>query len=331
MGILTGAVAQRMGGYGQILSLYETQQPSYTELIQKFNLSFGEHQSIKWIHTGDVFGRHHDRDQDGDQTMTTTSQEEEGDNDGTKPGADPEKEERDSLTWPIVLQDHTRQYLEDMKTDKDRKAFLKKRCDRFARKLTRNTPKECNEFLFGSSLSVSSSSSKPGWTRKCDSIILAIGQYDSTTVLLDLWEFLAPSSPFVVYCEYIEPLTECFYTLQQQKFAINLRLSDTWTREYQVLPGRTHPAMNMSQSGGFILTGIKLDPVYGHNEMDEDLAKEIRQQIGGRRGKKKKRKDPKEESNDDGTGDGEKNDTDVRGKSKEEDADENKAKKQRSS
>jgi hypothetical protein len=46
--------------------------------------------------------------------------------------------------------------------------------------------------------------------------------------------------------------------------------------------------MNMSQSGGFILTGIKLDPETGHNELDESLLKEIRAQLGGRRRKKRK-------------------------------------------
>ena len=78
--------------------------------------------------------------------------------------------------------------------------------------------------------------------------------------------------------------------LQKQNLAINLRLSDTWFREYQVLPGRTHPNMTMSQNGGFILTGIKLDPVLGVNEMDEDERKKIRDQMGGRRGKSKTQK-----------------------------------------
>jgi hypothetical protein len=48
--------------------------------------------------------------------------------------------------------------------------------------------------------------------------------------------------------------------------------------------------MTMSQSGGFILTGIKLDPEAGRNELDEDLLKEIRAEVGGRRGKKKRNK-----------------------------------------
>ena len=78
--------------------------------------------------------------------------------------------------------------------------------------------------------------------------------------------------------------------LQKKKLAINLRLSDTWMREYQVLEGRTHPSMNMTQSGGFILTGTKLCPKTGQNELDEELLQKLRSQIGGRRGRKAKAK-----------------------------------------
>lgn len=120
-------------------------------------------------------------------------------------------------------------------------------------------------------------------------VIIAV-RYDPIATLLGLLPFLASSSPFVVYCEFIEPLAECFMVIQKQKLAINLRLSDTWMREYQVLPERTHPSMNMTHSGGFILTGIKLCPETGHNELDSDLLQELRLQIGGRRGKKTKSK-----------------------------------------
>lgn len=79
--------------------------------------------------------------------------------------------------------------------------------------------------------------------------------------------------------------------LQKRKLAINLRLSDTWMREYQVLQGRTHPSMSMTQSGGFILTGTKLCPDTGNNELSEELLQELRLKVGGRRGKKKKARD----------------------------------------
>jgi len=265
-GVITGALSWRMGGYGKIFSIYDGQQPSFLEMIRRYNLSFAENFSIKWVHSGDVY-----RD---DSTVATSSH----DNSNIP---DPEKTERDTLHWPCPLQNHTRGYLDSMETTREKRQFLAKRCARFARKLTRQTPMESKKMLE---------------ERKSDSIIIAV-RYDPTETLLGLLPYLAPSSPFVVYCEYIEPLTECFMELQKQKLAINLRLSDTWMREYQVLQGRTHPSMNMTQSGGFILTGTKLCPRTGQNELDEKLLKELRLRIGGRRGKRTKIKGGDESSN----------------------------------
>ena len=45
--------------------------------------------------------------------------------------------------------------------------------------------------------------------------------------------------------------------------------------------------MNMGQHGGFLLTGIKVCPKHGINELGEEEEKRIRAEIGGRRGKKK--------------------------------------------
>eukprot|EP00980_Cylindrotheca_fusiformis_P002802 scaffold672_cov126-Cylindrotheca_fusiformis.AAC.3 len=253
MGVVTGALAHRMGGYGKVISVYSGQQPAYLDMITRFNLTFAENHSIKWVHSGDIFIANAASAED-------TTEE------------DTEKLEREALVWPCPLQDHTRAYLETMENPREKKNFLAKRCARFARKLTRHSPIEAKEWLN---------------ERKCDSVVIAT-RYDPTASLLELLPYLAPSSPFVVFCEFIEPLAECFRTLQEQGLAINIRLSDTWMREYQVLPGRTHPNMNMSQSGGFLLTGIKLCPITGHNELDDSVIKEIKEKIGGRRGKKAK-------------------------------------------
>ena len=267
MGLLTGALAQRMGGYGQILSIYSGQQPSFSDMLAKFNLSFPEQYSIKYIHSSQVFT---------DLIQETQKDDNDDDEEDEK---DVELKEREQQKWPCPLQPHTRQYLETtMKTDEERTAFLAKRCARFARKLTRHTFMEANQWLL-----------RTNDNRKCDSIIIAT-RYDPTYALFKLLPYLETSCPFVVLCEFLEPLAECFRELQKQSLAINMRLTDTWLREYQILPGRTHPNMNMSQNGGFLLTGIKLCPSTGKDEMDEELVKEIRAQIGGRRGKKNKNK-----------------------------------------
>ncbi|KAF8410461.1 hypothetical protein HHK36_002990 [Tetracentron sinense] len=56
----------------------------------------------------------------------------------------------------------------------------------------------------------------------------------------------------------MQPLATCMHNLQVAKMAIGLQISEPWLREYQVLPSRTHPCMQMSAFGGYILSGIRI-------------------------------------------------------------------------
>ena len=40
--------------------------------------------------------------------------------------------------------------------------------------------------------------------------------------------------------------------------AMNLHISESWMREHQVLPDRTHPLMQMSGSSAFLLSGTRV-------------------------------------------------------------------------
>lgn len=263
LGLVCGALAQRMGGYGKILSLYTGQQPhAFFDMLGRFNLSYGEMSSISWVHSGEVFGSNVKCGE------IDTEQE------------DVEKIERDCFEWPCPLQNHTTKYLSKMKTDEKREDFLNKRSARFARKLSRHTTMETRKWLHNQS----------------DSLII-VSKYDPLPSLRKLLPFLASSCPFVVFGEHLEPLVECLHALKRENLAINLRLSDTWMREYQMLAGRSHPNMTMSQSGGFILTGMKLDPVQGKNEIDEDVLKEMRSIV--MRGRRHKKKRPSSSNNED--------------------------------
>ncbi|KAG5407257.1 hypothetical protein IGI04_013376 [Brassica rapa subsp. trilocularis] len=55
-----------------------------------------------------------------------------------------------------------------------------------------------------------------------------------------------------------EPLPTCMQNLQQGKLAINLQITALWLREYQLLPSTTHPHMQMSYFGSYVLSGIKI-------------------------------------------------------------------------
>jgi len=74
-------------------------------------------------------------------------------------------------------------------------------------------------------------------------------------ILKQALQLLTPSSPFVIYHEFLEPLVDCYLYLQEEGVALRLSLSDSWLREFQTLPGRMRPEMYMTTSGGYILTG----------------------------------------------------------------------------
>ena len=67
---------------------------------------------------------------------------------------------------------------------------------------------------------------------------------------------LRPSSPLVIYCEFREPLVECYVFLQHRGLAVKLQLVDPWMREFQVLAERCHPQMSVDMTAGCILTGV---------------------------------------------------------------------------
>ncbi|WVY88999.1 hypothetical protein V8G54_037940 (chloroplast) [Vigna mungo] len=100
------------------------------------------------------------------------------------------------------------------------------------------------------------------------SLIVAAPELDTWTVVKDLLPLLANSAPFAIYHQYLQnlrpllykmqPLATCMHNLQLGKMAIGLQISEPWLREYQVLPSRTHPCMQMSAFGGYILSGTKI-------------------------------------------------------------------------
>ncbi|CAM6102245.1 unnamed protein product [Calypogeia fissa] len=88
------------------------------------------------------------------------------------------------------------------------------------------------------------------------SLLVAAPELDPWTVAEQLLPLLSSSSPFVIYHSYQQPLAECMHKLQANNLAVALQLSEPWSREYQVLPSRTHPHMQMSATGGYTLSGI---------------------------------------------------------------------------
>ncbi|XP_054153631.1 tRNA (adenine(58)-N(1))-methyltransferase non-catalytic subunit TRM6-like [Oppia nitens] len=90
-----------------------------------------------------------------------------------------------------------------------------------------------------------------------DGLLYLSKTYDPLNILLILIDLLSDSRPFAVFSAYVEPLAHCYSALKKK--AVFLKITETWLRNYQVLPDRTRPHMTMSANSGYLLTGIKVD------------------------------------------------------------------------
>ncbi|XP_049849321.1 tRNA (adenine(58)-N(1))-methyltransferase non-catalytic subunit TRM6-like [Schistocerca gregaria] len=94
-------------------------------------------------------------------------------------------------------------------------------------------------------------------TKKTDSLII-VGPTCPESAIELLWDTLNVGGYFVIYSEYIQALIECYLKLHQNGDVVNLKLSETLYRHYQVLPRSTHPKNHASATGGYLLSGIKV-------------------------------------------------------------------------
>lgn len=92
--------------------------------------------------------------------------------------------------------------------------------------------------------------------RRLDGILMIVRSFDPALLMPTLLDFLVPSGRFVIFAHSMEPLVECYRELKGK--AVNVKLSESWMRRYQVLASRTRPDMNMSGRSGYFLSGIKV-------------------------------------------------------------------------
>lgn len=98
------------------------------------------------------------------------------------------------------------------------------------------------------------------WLREGSDSLVIVSEYDPVETFKGMFPFLVNAGFFVVYCYGLEPLSELMLELKQSRTAVSVQLTENWFREQQILPGRTHPVMNTSGGGGYLLSGIKAIP-----------------------------------------------------------------------
>lgn len=88
--------------------------------------------------------------------------------------------------------------------------------------------------------------------------LVVVAKEHPISILNALLPFVKPSRPVVVFSTSREILLETFAELKGTGKVTGLRLTTNWLRMYQVLPNRTHPDVNMSGHGGFLLCGFTI-------------------------------------------------------------------------
>lgn len=87
--------------------------------------------------------------------------------------------------------------------------------------------------------------------------LLVASRYDPLNAFC-LLDFMAYSRPFAIHAISHQPLVECYANLKARGDVINMNITESFLRHYQVLPERTHPNITESGSGGYLLTGVKV-------------------------------------------------------------------------
>ncbi|KIK70641.1 hypothetical protein GYMLUDRAFT_65858 [Collybiopsis luxurians FD-317 M1] len=90
-----------------------------------------------------------------------------------------------------------------------------------------------------------------------DALVVA-SQYELSGILDRLAPYLAGSASIVVHSPHAQVMIDLQNKLRNTPGYLGPNLTEGWLRRYQVLPGRTHPTMNTSGSGGYILHVIKV-------------------------------------------------------------------------
>ncbi|XP_050228188.1 uncharacterized protein LOC126677556 [Mercurialis annua] len=220
-GLLTGAVAERLGGTGYVCNAFIGATPYSTEIVRMFNFNSDTCRRIVCASLNDLgetskqIGVHEDTPSVGsnDQTSSISIVE------------IPEPYENQ-----VAAVDHNGTVSPMNKINKASKP---------GERASEETLKLWKENGFSS-------------------LIIAAPDLDPWRLVKDMLPLLSYSAPFAIYHQYLQPLATCMHNLQLEKMAIGLQISEPWLREYQVLPSRSHPCMQMSSFGGYILSGTRI-------------------------------------------------------------------------
>ncbi|XP_023772071.1 uncharacterized protein LOC111920741 [Lactuca sativa] len=211
-GLITGAVAERLGGTGYVCNTYRGDSPYSIEIVRIFNFNDEINKRIVRLSLDELCNN---GDMKEDEVMLQSANDSNVDN--------PSSNVLESLSLEGGSMEASKVY----------------KAAKPGEKAPQDAIRSWKENGFSS-------------------LIIAAPDVDAWSIVKEVLPFLSFSAPFVIYHQYLQPLATCMHNLQVEKMAIGLQITEPWLREYQVLPSRTHPHMQMSACGGYILSGTKI-------------------------------------------------------------------------
>ncbi|KAK9108727.1 hypothetical protein Sjap_016787 [Stephania japonica] len=258
-GILTGAVAERLGGTGSVCNTYFGTTPYSMDIVRMFNFNDKICHSILRSPISDICSAwsnnsEHPKNQenaldsacqlDGEKVLPHTEFDSTCDSLHV-----PEVEmiQEEACSIPIATGESLALSADGVPGPVP---ISMDESDAFP------TIKACKSMKFGKKATPETINS---WKANgFSSLVIAAQELDPWSAVQELLPLLSYSAPFAIYHQYLQPLASCMHNLQVAKMAVGLQITEPWLREYQVLPSRTHPHMQMNSFGGYILSGIKV-------------------------------------------------------------------------
>ncbi|KAI9303515.1 Gcd10p family-domain-containing protein [Cunninghamella echinulata] len=90
-----------------------------------------------------------------------------------------------------------------------------------------------------------------------DGLIIS-SYYQIDTIIETFLPYVSGSRPVIAYSHAKESLLPAANFMRQSKDFIDADITESFLRQYQVLPGRTHPEMSMSAGGGYLLSALRV-------------------------------------------------------------------------
>jgi tRNA (adenine58-N1)-methyltransferase non-catalytic subunit len=198
-GVVSAAMAERIGGFGTLLTVFTGSGPAGIEVLRMMNVSEAVRDSVVPVPL-EIFGKVH------------TVEAEDGD-------------------WLRYSKD-------DPRPDADQHEAGAERKENLARRPRRGDLKRM--------------------LRDQVDLLVVAARDDVIPVVDMLLRHVAPGGTFAVYSAYLHALSELQFGLQMSRLAVRVEVMETQLVAHQVLPGRTHPLMSDSATGGYVLWGVRI-------------------------------------------------------------------------